>query len=119
MPYTLKGASKFVTIEKISPGLENKVKSDIAYHTETIVWRVKFSAPLEPSTVNNVNLYVTNESKVPVKTDIRYISTTNEIKIEPLDTYNTNQSYILHITTKVQSRGGQFLKKPVEVKFHI
>lgn len=111
--------SRFLNIEEATPGLENKIKTDFYFHTDNFVWRVKFNTPLDASTVNSTNLYVTNSAGMPLKTEIRYKSTTNEIEIEPLDTYDTKQSYILHITTKVQSLGGQNLKEPIEVKFHL
>lgn len=111
--------SRFLKIEEATPGMENKIKTDFHYHTENFVWRVKFNIPLDASSVNSTNLYVTNSAGMPIKADIRYKSTSNEIEIEPLDTYDTKQSYILHITTKVQSLGGQYLKEPIEVKFHL
>lgn len=111
--------SKYITIEEVTPGMEHKVTTDFWFHTGNFVWRVRFNTPLDPKTVNNTNLYVTNDAGLPVKAEIRYSSATNEIEIEPLDTYDTKQSYILHVTTKVQSKGGQRLKQPVEVKFHL
>lgn len=111
--------SRYITIEDITPGLEDKVKTDFFFHTGKFVWRIKFNAPLDASTVNNTNLYVTNDAGMPIRGEIRYSSTTNEIEIETLDTYDTKQSYILHITTRVQSRNGKKLKEPIEVKFHL
>lgn len=111
--------SRFITIEEAPPEMEDKIKTDINFHTGSFVWRIKFSTPLNASTVNNTNLYVTNSAGMPVKAEIRYSSSTNEIEIETLDVYDPKQSYILHITTKVQSQGGQKLKEPIEVKFHL
>ena len=111
--------SRFIKIEEATPGVENKIKTDFYFHTGKFVWRVKFSTTLDASTVNNSNLFVTNEAGMPIRAEIHYQSSTNEIEIEPLDTYDTKQAYILHITTKVQSLGGQKLKEPIEVKFRL
>lgn len=111
--------SRFITIEEAPEGMEDKIKTDINFHTGSFVWRIRFSTPLNASTVNNTNLFVTNSAGMPIKAEIRYYSSTNEIEIETLDVYDTKQSYILHITTKVQSQGGQNLKQPIEVKFHL
>ena len=111
--------SRFITIEDVTPGLEDKVKTDFYFHTGKFVWRIKFNTPLDASTVNNANLYITNSAGMPIRAEISYSSATSEIEIETLDTYDTKQSYILHITTKVQSLGGNKLKEPIEVKFHL
>ncbi|SET48158.1 Ig-like domain-containing protein [[Clostridium] polysaccharolyticum] len=111
--------SRFITIEEATPGMENKITTDFFFHTGKFVWKVKFNTPLDASTVNNSNLYVTNSAGLPVKADIHYNSASREIEIETLDTYDAKQSYILHITTKVQSLGGQNLKEPIEVKFRL
>lgn len=111
--------SRFINIEEATPGMEDKIKTDFFYHTGKFVWRVKFNTTLDASTVNNTNLFVTNEAGMPMRAEIHYLSSTNEIEIEPLDTYDTKQAYILHITTKVQSLGGQNLKEPIEVKFRL
>jgi len=111
--------SKYIKIEEVTPGLEHKVTTDFWFHTGDFIWRIRFNTPLDANTVNNTNLYVTNEAGLLMKATIRYSSATNEIEIEPLDTYDTKQSYTLHITTKVQSQGGKRLKEPVEVKFHL
>lgn len=111
--------SRFITIEEVTSGMEDKVKTDFYFHTGKFIWRIKFNTPLDANTVNNSSLYVTNDAGMPIRAEISYKNSTNEIEIETLDTYDTKQSYILHITTKVQSLGGQKLKEPVEVKFHL
>jgi len=111
--------SRFINIEEVTPGMEDKVKTDFYYHTGKFVWRIKFSTKLDANTVNNSNLFVTNSAGLPVKSEIHYNSSSNEIEIETLDTYDAKQSYVLHITTKVQSLGGQKLKEPIEVKFSL
>ena len=74
----------FIDIESVPAEVKGKVKQNLKFKTGKFVWRVKFSAPLDPSSINNMNLYVTNTSDVPLKTSIHYNSQTNEIEIEPL-----------------------------------
>ncbi len=111
--------SNYLDIESMSDGLENKVRQSLKYKTGKFVWRVKFNTALDARTVNNVNLFVTNMQGTALKTAIRYDGENNLIEIEPLEAYAQHESYILNITTKVKSRGGQKLKAPVRLQFKI
>ena len=94
-------------------GSETLVKQDLKFKTGKFVWRIKFSAPLKPSSINSNNLYVTNSKGELFGAHISYDENTNSIEISPAAAYSTTELYTLHITTKVQSRGGQYLKEPV------
>lgn len=109
----------YLEFESMTQGLENKVRQDMKYKTGNFIWKIKFNTPLDPKTVNNVNLYVTSLNLSPLKTAIRYNSLENEIEIEPLEPYAQSESYILNITTNVTSLGGKPLKEPLQVQFKI
>lgn len=111
--------ANYVDIESVSEGFENKVAQDLKFRTGKFVWKVKFNIPLDPRTVNNVNLFVTTIGQNPLKTDIRYDTFSNTIEIEPLEAYAQQESYILNITTAVKSKGGQKLKAPIRLQFKI
>ncbi len=111
--------SNFLNIESVSDEMKNKVKQTLKFRTGKFVWRIKFSSPLNPATVNNRNLYVTSINQVPLKTQIRYDSVNRYIEIEPLEAYTENESYILTITKNVKSAGGKNLKKDVQVQFKL
>lgn len=111
--------NKFINIESVSEGEQNKVKQTLKFRTGNFVWRVKFSTPLNPATVNNLNLYVTSLNQTPLKTHIRYDTINKYVEIEPLEPYAQNESYILTITKNVKSAGGQNLKKNVQIQFKI
>ena len=98
-------------------GSEKLVKQDMKFKTGKFVWRIKFTAPLNPSTVNTNNLYVTTSKGDLLGAYISYDENTNSIEIAPASAYSTTELYTLHITTRVQSRGGQSLKQPVQVNF--
>lgn len=109
----------FIDIESVPAEVQGKVKQSLKFKTGKFVWRVKFSAPLDPSSVNNMNLYVTDIADVPLKTAIHYNGQTNEIEIEPLEPYARDSSYILNISKNVRSVGGQTLKSDVRLQFKV
>lgn len=111
--------ANYVDIEAVSAGLEDKVSQSLKFRTGKFVWRVKFNIPLDPRTVNNVNLFVTTLGQSPLRTNIFYDSLNNTIEIEPLEAYAQQESYILNITTAVKSKGGQKLKAPIKLQFKI
>ena len=111
--------AKYLEFESMTEGLENKVIQDLKFRTGNFVWRIKFNVPLDPKTVNNVNLYVTSINLAPLRTSIRYNSMDNEIEIEPLEPYAQNESYVLNITTNVASLNGKHLAEPLQVQFKI
>lgn len=111
--------ANYLEFESMTEGLESKVYQDMKYKTGNFIWKIRFNTPLDPKTVNNVNLYVTSLNLSPLKTAIRYNSLENEIEIEPLEPYAQNESYILNITTNVTSLGGKPLKQPLQVQFKI
>lgn len=112
-------ASNYIKIESVSDGVKNRVKQTLKFKTGKFVWRIKFTAPLNPSSVNNRNLYVTSLNQVPLNTNIRYDSVNNYIEIEPLEPYEKDQSYLLHVTTNVKSKRGQKLANEITIQFRV
>jgi len=112
-------ASNYIKIESVSGGVKNRVKQNLKFKTGQFVWRIKFTAPLNPSTVNNRNLYVTSLNQVPLLTNIRYDTVNNYIEVEPLEPYEKDQSYLLHVTTNVRSKGGQKLPNEITIQFRV
>lgn len=111
--------SNFITIESVVGSVKNRVKQNLKYKTGSFVWRIKFTAPLNPATVNNRNLYVTSLNQVPLQTNIRYNTIDNCIEIEPLAPYEKNESYLLHVTTNVKSKLGQKLPNEITIQFKV
>ncbi len=112
-------APNFITIESVVGSVKNRVKQSLKFKTGNFVWRVKFTAPLNPSTVNNRNLYVTSMNLTPLLTNIRYDTVDNCIEVEPLAPYTKNESYLLHITTNVKSKRGQKLPNDITIQFKV
>ncbi len=112
-------ASNYITIENVTGDVKGRVKQNLKFKTGNFVWRIKFTAPLNPATVNNKNLYVTSVNQVPLKTNIRYDSINNYIEIEPLEPYAKNESYLLHVTNNVMSMKGQTLSSEITIQFKV
>ncbi|MCR5792659.1 MAG: Ig-like domain-containing protein [Lachnospiraceae bacterium] len=109
--------TEYLNIQSVSEGLEGKIKQRLNFRNNRFVWQIKFNTALDPSTVNNVNLFVTNSSNTPLKTAISYDQVKNAIEVEPIEPYSTDETYILNVTTSVKSAGGRNLKNPVRLEF--
>lgn len=112
-------SQNYITIESVVGNVEGRIRQSLKFRTGRFVWRIKFTAPLNPATVNNKNLYVTNLNLTPLSTIIRYDSSNKTIEIEPIEAYAKNESYLLHITTRVKSAKGQNLAKEIAVQFQV
>ncbi len=112
-------ARDYLDIKNVDEDVQDKVKQKLKFRTGKFVWKVKFNIPLDPRTVNNNNLYVMDSSQVVLPTNIRYNNETNEIEVEPTQSYSSEEEYVLHISTRVKSAGGNKLKNPVQVQFKI
>lgn len=112
-------APQYLNIEEIPEKLQNKVHQNLAFRTGAFIWKIQFNVPLNPSTVNATNMYLTSEDGEMLKTKIRYDIQNNAIEIAPMEPYAEGRFYYLNITTKVRSRGGQKLKEPIKVKFKL
>lgn len=110
---------EYLNIESVTDGFQEKVHQNLKFKTGKFVWQIRFNTALDPSSVNNINLYVTNANMVPMATDITYDPTMNVIEVSPLDSYTKDESYILHVTTNVRSKGGKPLKQPVKIQFKL
>ncbi len=112
-------SANFIKIENVTGATKGRVKQSLKFKTGSFVWRIKFTAPLNPATVNNKNLYVTSLNQAPLKTNIRYDSVNNYIEIEPLEPYVKNESYLLHVTSNVMSKKGQKLHEEIVIQFKV
>ena len=111
--------AQYITIENVSPEDKSKVKQDLKFRTSKFIWKVAFNIDLNPESVSNKTVSVITMNRTPVKTNIKYNSFTKCIEIEPLEAYAENESYILVVSNKVQSKTGKFLKKTTHVQFKI
>lgn len=109
----------FIEIADVPKGYENRVRQNLSFKTGKFVWRCRFTTALDPSTINSENLFVESETGKRMDTKFTYNDATMEIEVEPLDAYAKDTDYMLNITTRVKSRGGQHLKEPIQIKFRL
>lgn len=110
---------QFLDIEDVPEELKSKVKQDLKFKTGIFVWRVRFNTPLDPASVSNESMFVSNASGERVKAKIRYDAENMQIEVEPLEPYAQEEYYFLNITTLVKSKNGQKLSKPLQIKFKL
>lgn len=109
----------YIDIKSVTGSDYRSVKQDLKFRTGKFVWRVVFNIALNPTTVNNQNLTVFNSQHKAVDTLISYNSELNSIEIEPREAYAEGETYTLLVSTNVESKGGQKLKKEVTVDFMV
>ncbi len=102
-----------------SDDVKDKVRQDLKFRTGKFVWKVFFNIPLNPATVNNNNLAVSDAGGQPLATKISYDEDNNVIEIEPKQAYIQGETYTLHVKRAVESRGGQQLKKDIDIEFTV
>lgn len=109
---------KCLNIEEVHGGVaKENVRQDFKFKTGKFVWRVKFNIPLDPKTINSNNLYVRDTDGKIIGCKINYDVENCMIEIEPEEAYAEDVEYQLFITTRVRSKGGQFLPREVSLKF--
>ena len=111
--------ARYIKIENVLPEDKNKIKQDLKFRTSKFIWKVAFNVELNPESVSNSTVSVMNMNKIPIKTNISYNLNSKCIEIEPLEPYADNESYILIVSNKVQSKTGKYLKRAMQVQFKI
>ena len=111
--------ASYLEIKNVSDGYLSKVRQDLKFKTGNFVWKIFFNIPLNPATVNNQNLTVTNAAGKPLNTSITYNPETHAIEISPKDAYVQGESYFLHVNKMVESKGGQRLKDEISIEFAV
>ena len=109
--------ANYLNIVSVTGEDKRLVKQDLKFRTGKFIWRIVFNIPLNPATVNNENLMVFTSQAAKVDTKISYNPDLHAIEIEPLEAYASGETYTLHITKKVESKGGQQLKNEIDLQF--
>ena len=109
----------YLDIKSVSGSDSRLIKQDLKFRTGKFVWKVIFNIPLNPATVTEQNLQVLNPQKQVVETRISYNPDMHAIEIEPREPYSSGQTYTLHVTQRVESKGGQRLKNDIDIEFEV
>lgn len=84
------------------------------------VWNVKFSDKLNPSTVNNNNVYIYDSLFNKINSSVVLDSDGKTLHVSvPTGTYKSGQSYNLVVSGNVASASGIKILKPVVMNFNI
>ncbi len=107
----------YLNIVSVTGEDKRLVRQDLKFRTGKFIWRIVFNIPLNPATVNNDNLMVYTSQNAKVDTKISYNPDLHAIEIEPLEAYASGETYTLHVTKMVESKGGQKLKNEIDLQF--
>ncbi len=102
-----------------SPYLKNKIKVDVGERLEKANWYIKFNTALDPETINNNTMVVTETNGYILNTSISYRQSSNLIVISPLEEFKRDEYYILNISRNVHSAKGQKLGKEINILFKL
>ncbi len=100
-------------------GLSKKIRTNIGNISDKLYWYLRFNLELDEDTVNKKNMRVTDLENYILKTEVSYNKKSNVIVILPVDSYEENCYYILHISGKVKSSKGTPLKQKVRILFKL
>ncbi len=101
-------------------GFKDKLNMDnFDLENEPINWYMKFNIPLDPDTVSDKTMDVTDTDGYIMRTHIQYNPRTTSIMISPIDSYEQNRYYILTVSKRVCSQRGQHLKREMYIVFKI
>ena len=107
----------YLNILSVTGEDQRLVKQDLKFRTGKFIWRIVFNIPLNPATVNTDNLMVYTSQNSKFETKISYNPDLRAIEIEPLEPSASGETYTLHVTKKVESKGGQNLKNEIDLQF--
>jgi hypothetical protein len=99
--------------------LAGRIKVRLPNNDDPVYWYIKFNTVLDEHTVSHKTMTVTEENGYILDTEITYDITKNVIVIKPTDPYEEGIYYILTVTKKVSSKGGNRLKKDIHILFKI
>jgi hypothetical protein len=108
-----------IVIKSTIPGLADKIKTHIDDSSDMVHWYIKFNIPLDPESVSDKTMDVTDTDGFIMRTDISYHGSNNMIIISPQDSYEQNRYYLLAISKKVRSQRGQNLKREIHIMFKL
>ena len=101
------------------PALAEKVKINLPDASEPVFWYIKFNTELDAVSVNHKSMRVTEENGYILETEITYDTKKHLIVIKPIDPYEEGIYYILTISKKVSSKGGNKLRRDIYILFKI
>lgn len=76
-----------------------------------------FSEALVPRTVDQQNVFITDQNGGPVVAAVEYIDKSHWIAIDPESDLNPNATYVVTFTTNLKGKASGYLLAPVQTQF--
>ncbi|SOB90739.1 WD domain G-beta repeat uncharacterized protein [Ureibacillus xyleni] len=80
-------------------------------------WVVKFNAPVDISSVNKTNVYVTNKNKEIVEVNYS-LKSSSEVQLTPKQNYTSGETYTIWVK-EIKSKSNQTIKQFTKMDFQI
>ena len=110
---------KKIKLDASQKDINDKFKNEIENTEEKIYWYIKFSLPLDETSVSKKTMNVTDTKGYIFNTNIIYNKALELIVIETLEPYKEEEYYILHISKDVRAQNLKNLKKDIHILFKI
>jgi len=99
--------------------MDKKINVNMEEHAERVYWYIRFNIPLNPESVSDKTMNVTDTEGYIMKTEITYNKGADRICISPRDSYQQDRFYLLNITRKVKPEKGTDLKTEIHILFKL
>lgn len=84
--------------------------------TSLKTWTIKFNHPINPQSINNTNIYMTDSSNKTIDTLEFSMLNASSVQIKNTVPYDAGE-YCLHITNSVTSQNGKPLTEAINITF--
>lgn len=111
--------SKFISYQDENLPTGTVFREHLQNKNYNFSWQIRFSHELDPNTVNNTSMFVTDPNGDILNCKIIYNTMENYIEIRPLEHYQPSSTYTLTITTRVKAVNGKSLKEDIVFPFSI
>lgn len=111
--------SKFISYQDENLPTGTVFREHLQNKNYNFSWQIRFSHELDPNTVNNTSMFVTDPNGNILNCKIIYNTMENYIEIRPLEHYQPSSTYTLTITTRVRAVNGKSLKEDIVFPFSI
>lgn len=111
--------SKFISYQDENLPTGTVFREHLQNKNYNFSWQIRFSHELDPNTVNNTSMFVTDPNGNILNCKIIYNTMGNYIEIRPLEHYQPSSTYTLTITTRVKAVNGKSLKEDIVFPFSI
>ncbi len=104
-------AKDYLAVISVSP---DQGATQVALDTTIIA---SFSESLVPRTVDQQNVFITDQNGGPVVAAVEYIDKSHWIAINPEGDLTPNATYVVTFTTNIKGRASGYLLAPVQTQF--